>query len=234
MQDRSGGSTAVRTGIIGAALFALLTLQGCLTYSSYQSARIVERGHPHATLGISRSVILEEDASDVNWWTFDGDMRFGIVKRVDGSVRISVFHNVPEGWGGGQVSVDIRGGIVEDHLAVALPVSITIGDFHFASLRIQPGFIGTIPLGERFEINGAIRAHVYVRVPELLAIGYNLGLGMTTPSGAWTIRPEVGRLQFVGTSSDVAYFQYGVAIEHNFVAEEDENDSLTGCQLFLY
>lgn len=226
MQHRSGRSRTFRTGIIGSTLFALLTLQGCLTYSSRQSARIVERGHPHATLGISRSVILEEDASEVNWWTIDGDMRFGIAKRIDGSVRLSVFHNVPEGWGGGQVSMDIRGGIVEDHLVFALPVSVTLGDFHFFSLRVQPGFIGTIPLGERFEITGAVRAHVYVRAQELLGIGYNLGLGMTTPSGEWTIRPEVGWLQFAGVSSDVIYFQYGVGIEHNFVVEnvDEEKD----------
>ena len=85
MQDRSGRSKTFRAGIIGSTLFAFLTLQGCLTYFPFQSARIVERGLPHATLGISRSIILEEEASEANWWTFDDDMRFGIAKRVDGS-----------------------------------------------------------------------------------------------------------------------------------------------------
>ena len=220
MRDRSGDSKAVRTGMISAALFTFLTLQGCLTYSSYQSARIVERGHPHATLGISRSIILEEEDSEVNWWTIDGDMRFGFAKRVDGSVRVSVFHNVPEGWGGGQVSCDIRGGIIEDYLTIAFPFSVNMGDFHFYTLRFQPGFVGTIPLNERFEITGAARAHIYLRIMEQTAVAYNVGLGITSQSGEWTIRPEVGWLQFTDTSSDVTYFQYGVGIEHNFVIKE--------------
>ena len=151
MRNRPVFSAAVRTGIIGALLFVFFTSQGCLTYSSFQSARIVERGHPHATLGISRSGILDldEKESEFGWWTLDGDMRFGIAKRVDGSVRLSIFHNVPEGWGGGQFSCDIRGGIIDDYLAVAFPFSINMGDFHFYTLRFQPGFVGTIPLNDR-------------------------------------------------------------------------------------
>jgi hypothetical protein len=219
----------VRTGIIAALLFTLFSSEGCLTYSSYQSARIVERGHPHATVGISRSVSLDTDEhdSEVNWWSIDGDMRFGIARRIDGSVRVSVFHNVPEGWGGGQISVDLRGGVIEDHLAIVLPATVTLGDFYFYTFRIQPGFIGTIPLGEHLEINGSVRAYVYVRVMELFGIGYNLGLGITTPSGEWTIRPEVGWLRLAGTDSDLAYFQYGVGIEHNFVvAKNDETENM--------
>ncbi len=226
MRDRPVFSTVVWTGIICAVLFAFFTLHGCLTYSSYQSARIVERGYPHATLGISRSIILDSDEDDieVNWWTVDGDMRFGIAKRVDGSVRLSIFHNVPEGWGGGQISADLRGGIIEDHLAIAIPVSVTLGDFYFYTLRVQPGFIGTIPLCERIELNGAVGAHVYLRVMELTAVAYNVGLGITTRSGEWTIRPEIGWLQFVDTNSDMTYFQYGVGIEHNFVVEKNNVD----------
>lgn len=69
---------------------------------------------------------------------------------------------------------------------------------------------------------------------ELAGIGYNLGLGIKTPSGEWTISPELGWLQFTGTSSDVTYFQYGVGIKHNFVAEEEKDDSLLERQLFHY
>ncbi len=222
MRERSGCPGVVRPGIICVLLFALYTSQGCLTYSSFQSARIVERGHPHSTVGISRSVHLDEDNRGVSWWTVDGEMRFGIARRVDGSVRVSVFHNVPEGGGGSQISVDLRGGIIKDCLAVAFPFTVTFGDFYLYSLRAQPGLIGTIPLGEHFEITGAARVHVYLRVMELSAIGYNLGLGITAPSGAWTIRPEIGWLTFAGANSDITYFQYGVGLEHNFVVETAE------------
>ena len=122
--------------------------------------------------------------------------------------------------------MDLHAGIIKDYLTVAFPFSVTLGDFIFYTLRAQPGLIGTIPLGEHFEITGAARAHDYLRVMELSAIGYNLGLGITAPSGAWTIRPEVGWLTFAGANSDVTYFQYGVGLEHNFVVETAGGESL--------
>ena len=59
---------------------------------------------------------------------------------------------------------------------------------------------------------------------ELTAVAYNVGLGITTRSGEWTIRPEVGWLQFTDPGSDLTYFQYGVGIEHNFVVERENVD----------
>ena len=218
MRDRLRGMDGARTLILGAAFLTALFSQGCLTYSSYQSARIVERGSPSATLGITQSQLLGEDSGGISWWTFDGDMRFGMARRMDGSVRLSVFHSVAEGFGGGQISVDARYGIISDHLAVALPLTATLGDFHFYSLRLQPGLVGTIPLAERLEVNGSVRGHIYVRAPELSAISYSIGLGMTSPSGEWTIRPEVGWLRFTDPGSDIAYFHCGFGIEHKIVA----------------
>jgi len=142
---------------------------------------------------------------------------------MDGSVRLSIYHNIPEGWGGGQVTLDIRGGLIEDYLAMVMPASVTIGDFYLYSLRLQPGLVGTIPMGDRFEMTGAVRAHVYVRVMELNAVGYNLGFGITTPSGEWTLRPEAGWLRMTGADSDKTYFQYGVGIEHNLVLGEKKD-----------
>jgi len=62
-------------GGAGAALLMLLAMQGCLTYSSYQSASIVERGEMHATLGVSRSSFLEEESDRIAWWNVDGEFR---------------------------------------------------------------------------------------------------------------------------------------------------------------
>ena len=221
MQDRSRISRNGHTRRVIPALLALLLTQGCLTYSSYQSARIVERGNPHATVGITRSVYPGKEKISQGWWTLDGDMRFGVARRIDALVRLSIIHNLPEGGGMGQFTLGLRAGIIKDHLAMTLPATVTIGDFYFYSLRIQPGFIGTIPLGEHLEINGSARGQVYVYAMELFGIGYNVGLGITSPSGEWTIHPEAGWLQLTGTSSGTTYFQYGVGFEHNFVVEQE-------------
>ena len=217
MQDLSGISRSCHFRRVVPALLALLLTQGCLTYSSYQSARIVERGKPHATVGITRTLF---PGDEINCWTIDGDMRFGVARRVDALVRVSVYEFLPEGVGGGQVTLGLRCGIIKDRFALTLPATVYIGDFYFYSLRMQPGFISTIPLSKHLEVNGSARGHVYVRVMELFGIGYSVGLGITSPSGEWTIRPEVGWLQLTGTSS-ATYFQYGVGFEHNFVVEQE-------------
>jgi hypothetical protein len=111
------------------------------------------------------------------------------------------------------VTVDVRGGIIENYLAFTFPVAITMGDLYLASLRVQPGFVATVPLGTRFEITGAARAHTFVRVPELFAMGYNVGLGIRTESGRLMVRPEVGWMKFREAENGQGYFQYGLGLE---------------------
>ena len=197
----------------GAALLAPLAAPGCFTYSSYQSARIVERGDEQATIAFSRSGVA--GASDASWYAVEGGGRFGLANRVDGAIMLSVLQNVPEDWGVAVVTVDVRGGIIEDRLACALPVSMTMGDLYLASLRAQPGLIATIPLGERIEIDGGVRAHISLQAMDFFAVGYNVGLGLTGESRRWTLRPEVGWMQFTGEMSGLTYVQYGLGIELN-------------------
>lgn len=201
-----------------AASIAVAASSGCFTYSSYQSARIVERGDHEGTVSLSRSSVVSENTGRSSWLAVEGLARFGIAERFDGSLMVSVFRGVPESWGAGVVTADVRAGIIKDRLACSLPVSITVGDLYLASFRVQPGLIGTIPLGPRLEITGAIRAHVFVRVPDLFAVGYNAGLGITSASGTWTLRPEVGWMQFVETEAQergVTYAQFGIGLERH-------------------
>ena len=214
---RERGSSPRRFAAL--ALIGILAAPGCLTYSSYQSAKILERGERRATVSVSGSSKAHDGSDYSSWIAFEGIARGGIARRVDGSIMLSVFRGMPDEWGAGVVTVDVRGGLVENYLACSLPVSITVGDLYLASLRVQPGLIGTIPIGEKFEINGAIRAHVFVRTTEVFAVGYNVGLGITTPSGLWTIRPELGWLRYTQSDeldfSGSAYAQYGVGIERH-------------------
>jgi hypothetical protein len=196
---------------------ALLAAPGCFTYSSYQSARIVERGEPAVTFALSQSRIADVAADDATWYAFETCLRSGVARRVDASFMLSIFHGVQEGWGAGVVTLDVRAGIIEDYLAFALPTALTIGDSYLASLRMQPGFIGTVPLGSRLEITGAARAHIFVRATDLFAMGYNVGLGIKSASGNFVVRPEVGWMVFEENEEagvrGALYAQYGIGIE---------------------
>jgi hypothetical protein len=222
--NRSASNT--RAGAAAVSLAALLVAPGCFTYSSFQSARIVERGDPIGTIAVSKNDILNEETDDASWIAIEGFLRFGIANRVDGGLALSVFRGVPADWGAGVVTADVRVGVIKDHLAVAVPVCVTIGDFYLASLRTQPGMVATVPLGERAEINGSVRAHVFVRVPDLFAVGYNLGLGLRNETGAWTVRPEIGWMRFVGEPNDgLTYFQFGLGFEYREKADTKKKES---------
>jgi hypothetical protein len=200
----------------GILFLALLAAPGCFTYSSYQSARIVERGEPQVTFAVSSSGILDvPEDEDARWYAFETCLRGGLADRVDGALTLSIFSNTPEEWGAAVVTADMRVGIIRDYLAFTLPVSVTAGDFYLASLRMQPGLVGSVPIGARLEITGAARAHVFVRYTDLFAMGYNIGLGIRDGSGKWTLRPEVGWMVFRDEADydQPTYFQYGIGLE---------------------
>lgn len=207
MRERSKISRA-----ISATLLVLLLMQGCLAYSSFQSARIIEKERPHSTVGISRTMGTEADEAI---WTLNGDMRFGVSPHLDSSFRMSVFtSNALEG-GGALVGGDIRAGVIRDHLAFAVPVSILLGDFIFYSIRVQPGFTGTVPLARNLDLNAAARTSIFLVAPGSFDMTYNLGLGITTPSGRWTIHPEIGIFHNISENDMLA--QFGIGVERNFV-----------------
>ncbi len=207
------GAEAGRVRAAASCGLALLALPGCFTYSSYQSARIVEKGGAQGALAVSRSRIVREGPDEDTWWAIEGGARFGLAKRVDGSFLLSLFPDVQEGWGAAVLTIDVRGGIVENYIAAVMPVSATLGDSYLASLRVQPGLVATLPLGDRAEINGSARAHIFVRATDLFAMGYNVGLGLKSESGAWTIRPELGWMRFAGEHEGLTYAQYGIGME---------------------
>ena len=197
---------------ISASLLVLFLMQGCLAYSSFQSARIIEKGRPHSMVGASRTLGTEMDDAI---WTLNGDMRFGLNPQLDWSFRMSVFtSNALEG-GGALIGGDIRAGVIPDHLTFALPVSIILGDFMFYSTRVQPGFIGTQPLAKNLDLNAAARASFFLIAPGSFDMTYNAGLGITTPSGRWTIHPEIAVFHNVGQNEMLA--QFGIGVERNFV-----------------
>ncbi len=214
MRDRRFRILISRAGLLA---LAFLGAPGCFTYSSYQSARIAEWGQPQVTFALSRSNIASVADDNASWYAFETCLRSGVAKRIDASAMLSIFTSVPEGWGAAVVTVDVRAGIIMDYLAFALPTAITVGDSYLSSLRMQPGFVGTIPLGERFEITGAARAHTFIRAPDLFAMGYNVGLGIKSASGRWIVRPEVGWMVFKENDGaairGTTYAQYGIGIE---------------------
>lgn len=53
--------------------------------------------------------------------------------------------------------------------------------------------------------------YLFVRAPGLSIFAYNLGVGIDSGSGTWTLRPEIGWLHF--TENENFFMQFGRGLE---------------------
>ena len=218
----------------GAILIAILLLassfMGCLSYSSYQDARIVPDDSSQATLAVSVSSYKDPDYPDaerVNWYPVEFSPRFHVASWCDAAFKISyLFASGEENDFNALVVLggDVRFALVPDYLVFALPVSLTIGEYAFSTIQIQPGVVLTIPVADELDINGAARGHFFTGEElsgddDLRAWGFNAGLGWHV-SRRWTLRPEVGWLLY--PESDVLYTQYGIGFTNNLSSRDPD------------
>lgn len=190
-----------------------VAVTGCIDYSSYQDARIVERGQSQGTVAASISTYPQE-GGDAVWFPIEVNPRWGIARRFDAAFRMSLLLSREEEFGMLVVGGDVRAGIISNHLALTLPVSIAVGDYIFASTNIQPGFIVTLPVFDDLDVNGAVRASVYVHsdMPHNVTWLYNVGLGIAVAPG-WRVRPEVGWMVWENFDEErITYSQFGIGV----------------------
>ncbi len=198
---------------LGPGLCLVLSVSaGCFTFSSYQSARIVDRGKPRVTYSISRNNFIERDQIDAGWTTLEALGRYPVKARlVDAGARISILRS-DEGGIGSVVGGDLKAGVIRDHLAVALPASVLLGDFSFTTFQLQPGLIASVPIGDRIEGNAAARTYIFMAETEDGPVyAYNLGLALHPRGSRWAIRPEVGWLTLRGSGD--RFVQFGIGVE---------------------
>ncbi len=199
----------------------LLACGGCLTFSSFQTARIPEPKRPEVTVAVTRSDFREDDDDD--GWSmleFRHRSRLGESDRLEGHVKLSVLH--PDGGGlGGVLGAGLKAAVVRDHLAVGLPLSWYIGDAGFRFLQIHPGVIATLPIVPGLDLNGDIEAYI-------LTAGYtqplhakHIGLAIGPADRRWALRPEIGWLSWDNGDHRETSVQFGLAIEFHDLRAAD-------------
>jgi hypothetical protein len=210
----------------------LATFGGCISYSSYQDARIVREGTSQETVAVSASTDrLPDYGSDrprsvssgvapgserFTWYPVEVGSRFPISDRFDGAFRLS-FLVMPSEYGADGTVVlggDVRVAIVPDYLVLALPVAFVPGQTLFSTVQVQPGVVATVPLLHDLDLNGAARINLFTNDElrdenELRSYGFNAGFGWRVTPGL-TLRPEVGWLVFPET--EVTYTQFGLGL----------------------
>lgn len=182
--------------------FSVVLCSGCINYSSYQDARIVERGHAQGTVAASLSRYephhdsnaATADDTDESWMAIQVDPRWGLGARCDAALHMSAL--IPTESPGSAwmvLGVDGRFAVIRNYFAITLPVSTTLSNFTWYSINVQPGVIMTLPMADQIDINASVRRSLFFS-EDIETDGYwlvNAGLGIEVAPG-WRIRPELG------------------------------------------
>jgi hypothetical protein len=191
----------------------LLFCGGCLTFSSFQTARIPEMDRPEVTAAVTRSDFREDD--DRSGWSmleFRRRSRLGRSERLEGHIKLSILH--PDGGSfGGVLGGGFKAAVVRDYLAVGLPVSWYIGDAGFRFLQIHPGVIATLPIVPGLDINGDLEAYVLAAGETQPLHARHLGLAIGPADRRWAVRPEIGWLSWDDGDRRETSVQFGLAVE---------------------
>lgn len=191
----------------------LLACGGCLTFSSFQTARIPEPDRPEVTVAVTRSDFREDDDDD-GWSMFEfrRRARVGESKRLEGHVKLSILR--PDGGGvGGMLGGGLKAAVVHNHLAVGLPVSWYIGDAGFRFVQFHPGVIATLPIVPGFDLNGDFEAYVLATGHTQPLYAKHIGLAIGSADHRWALRPEIGWLGWDSGDHRETSVQFGLAVE---------------------
>lgn len=210
----------VSSGVLAAVCGAIATCgTGCLSYSSYQDARIVEKGSSQATMAVSVSSYgydTFEGPAREYWFPVELGFRAPVASRVDGGFKLAYLM-----FNGGdsidalvEVEGDLRVGVLRDRLALALPVSAVLGSF--SSFQFKPGVVVTVPLLDDLDLNSAAAVHLFTSEDPFSDVyrswQFNVGLGWRV-SPRWTLRPEVGWLVY--SNNGPVYNEFGLGLTVN-------------------
>jgi hypothetical protein len=181
-------------------------------FSDLQSARLAGRGRVEVTPSASS---VSSDGVEVQHH-FGLQLATGVHDRVD--LRLRYEHVRVDGGDelGGSHGVDVVGfgpklGLVQDRLALAVPVGFAFGEDVDSgeTWQIQPTLIGSLPVVKHVELTAAGKYIVPLSAEDadsLVALNIGLGLG---PADRWVVRPEVGFLWNPGEEGHFVHLSLG-------------------------
>lgn len=191
----------------------LLACGGCLTFSSFQTARLPEPDRAEVTAAVTRSDFRDDD--DRAGWSmleFRRRARLGRTAPVEGHLKLSLLH--PDGGGfGGVLGGGFKAALVRDRLAVGLPVSWYVGDAGFRFVQIHPGAIATLPIVPGLDLNGDLEWYTLASGGTRPLHARHLGLAIGPADRRWAVRPEVGWLSWDNGYRRDTSVQFGLAVE---------------------
>jgi len=206
--------------ILLATLIAFII--GCApTFSTLQSAKLVDKGKFEVTPSFSMVYFSDEDSMVHCQNHYGFQVAYGLQDKLDFHLRYE-FINVPpiEELYGESFNVNVLGfgpkiGIVKDRIAFCVPIGFAFGgDIGGISetWQFHPTLIATLPVGNNFEFNPSSKLLVPLSGNSDILIAFNLGAGISTNLDKWAIRPEAGFLLNPGEEGHFTHVSIGVTV----------------------
>jgi hypothetical protein len=190
----------------------LLGCGGCLTFSSFQTARIPEADKPEMTVALSRCDLRDDSRSGWSMLEFRHRARLEGSDRAESHLKFTILH-ADGGSAGGVLGGGVKFALWRNHLALGLPVSWYIGDATFQALQFHPGLVATLPAAPGFDLNADCEAYLLASGGMRPLIARHIGLAMGTPDRRLVLRPEVGWLSWDDYGRRRTAVQFGLAVE---------------------
>jgi len=191
----------------------ILILNGCYTYSSLQSARLLVKGKYEITPSYSSVSFSDEGESEKMTDNYGVQLGYGISKNANLRLRyekISPDYSGSDGYS--FMAVEPKFGLVKDKLAFSFPVGFFSGSGIDTSdsWQIHPSFHLTIPASKNLEINVSPKILIFLEEDTDDLIAFNAGLGISDDLSKWAFRPEIGYL--INPGEDGHYFSWSLGV----------------------
>lgn len=200
-----------------AAVSALvLWSSGCVT-SALQSARLVGPGNFEITPSYSMGSFTGNGDTERTTNQFGIQVATGLTPRIDLRLRYEYIDVAPEREEGFNIlGFGPKFGVVEDRLAIYVPVGFAFGgnvDDSSDSWVFRPTVLFTHTINDHAEITTAGKGVIWLNADDTEnLIGAGLGLGLSSDLDRWVVRPEAGFLRDPGEEGTLWHWSVGFTL----------------------
>lgn len=185
--------------------------------SSYQSARILDRGEIRSTVAVTRDDLMEDDQPEAGLTILDLQKRIPILPgHVDGSMEFSICRPDDRGGPGAAIGGDLTCAVWPNHIAVMMSLDMPLAGLILGPLSgadFHPTVIGSLRPSSHLDITASASKH-FLSVgddPMLPIMSYTLGVGISRDVQRWALRPELGWVR--SQEHRWSQAQFGIGLE---------------------
>ena len=196
-------------------------LSGCYSFSTFQSARLLEPGKTSLIPSVSRQAFVADGSYDDLWSVADVQLRHGVSSKLELGIKCS---RIGIGDGYQFIAIDPKVGIARERLSFSLPIGFFFGDGidRGDSYQLHPTLLASERINELAELNLALKGIWFVKQGADDFWALNLGARLTPKWSDISFHPELGVLLEPGLgflwdpADEEFYFQWGMAVAYDF------------------